>query len=678
MATIKSQLQLNDAMTSVLRKMNSALLTCLDSFDAMQKASGNAINVENISAARSQLIGINGELAEINDGQKRVNDSLSQGVGLSDTMLGKIAKMAAAYLSVQSAINFVNDSLEAAFESQNINTQLAVSLKNMGLGKNAYDQLKDAAKDYGMYTQTAMTAAAAEFATYMSDADAIENMMGTLADYATGMAVTEGLDLSTADIADYATQLGKVLNGTFDGIAKKGFEVSDAQKKIIESGTDMEKAAVVADIINESWAGMYECMANTPEGKLLTLQNTINQMKEDMGTALLPVVMQLVDTIQANLPTIQQLIFGVTSVLNVIIPILASIINAVFSVAQYFIDNWSRIEPIITPIAVALGIVTAGLLAYKVAMVVASAAQRLFNSALLASPLTWILIVIIAIVAAIYIVIGVINKVTGSTISATGIIVGALATAGAFIWNLVLGLLELVLNGINYLVNPILAFANFFGNVFTDPIGSIIHLFGDLADNVLGYIQKIASALDLVFGSNMADTVQGWRNSLNSMVDTAAKKYGNGQYEEIVSALNLSVEGLGLSRIKYSDAWNAGYGAGEGIDNTMRNLFSSNDSIADDMSGVADILAGNDGIAGIADSAGSAAASLKDTTEDLKYLRDIAEQEAINRFTTAEVKIDMTGMTNRIESDMDLDGVLTVFTEGFAEALEIAAEGVHA
>ena len=81
--------------------------------------------------------------------------------------------------------------------------------------------------------------------------------------------------------------------------------------------------------------------------------------------------------------------------------------------------------------------------------------------------------------------------------------------------------------------------------------------------------------------------------------------------------------------------------------------------------------------AGINDSAGSAAASLKETTEDLKYMRDLAEQEAINRFTTAEVKIDMTGMTNRIDSDMDLDGVLNTLTDGFAEALEVAAEGVH-
>ena len=58
-------------------------------------------------------------------------------------------------------------------------------------------------------------------------------------------------------------------------------------------------------------------------------------------------------------------------------------------------------------------------------------------------------------------------------------------------------------------------------------------------------------------------------------------------------------------------------------------------------------------------------------------MRDIAEQEAINRFTTAEVKIDMTGMTNRIDGSLDIDGVVDELTTGFVDALTTAAEGVH-
>lgn len=79
----------------------------------------------------------------------------------------------------------------------------------------------------------------------------------------------------------------------------------------------------------------------------------------------------------------------------------------------------------------------------------------------------------------------------------------------------------------------------------------------------------------------------------------------------------------------------------------------------------------------IADNTGQIADDLSVSNEQLEYLRDIAERDAINRFTTAEVKIDMTGMTNKIDGSTDLDGVIRELTEGFTEALQTAAEGVH-
>ena len=85
---------------------------------------------------------------------------------------------------------------------------------------------------------------------------------------------------------------------------------------------------------------------------------------------------------------------------------------------------------------------------------------------------------------------------------------------------------------------------------------------------------------------------------------------------------------------------------------------------------------GND-VGEIADNTGGMAHALDVSGEELKYLRDIAERDAINRFTTAEVKIDMTGMTNKIENSNDLDGVIRELTDGFSEALVTAAEGVH-
>jgi ABC-type multidrug transport system fused ATPase/permease subunit len=301
----------------------------------------------------------------------------------------------------------------------------------------------------------------------------------------------------------------------------------------------------------------------------------------------------------------------------------------------------------------------------------ASAAQFTYNSALLACPVTWIIMAIMIIIGLLYGVIAIINKVTGSSISATGIIVGTLAAAGAFIWNLVLGVLEFILGVINYLINPFIEIANFIANVFKNPVSSIIYLFQGMADNVLAILQKIASALDFVFGSNMADTVQGWRDGLKGKADALVEKYApNENYQKVVSNLDLSVEGLGLSRIKYSDAWNAGYSAGENLEASLGNMFNMNDTLSNalETGGV---------ISDIADNTDSIASSLNKTTEELAYLRDIAEKEAINRFTTAEVKVELGGIINNVAANTDLDGVIGYLADELQEALITAAEGVH-
>ena len=403
----------------------------------------------------------------------------------------------------------------------------------------------------------------------------------------------------------------------------------------------------------------------------------------------------------ANSEAFQGFVNNAIEALSMVAGIALEIFDLLVGVAEIVGENWSWLSPIIYGVAGALAVYYGAQLAANaisaiskgihIAMAVAQmihaaatgaltaataadiAAQNGLNAALYACPIVWIIVLIIALIALFFAVIGVINKVTGSSISAMGIITGALATAGAFVWDLFLGLFDLGLGIINYWVNPILAFVNFFGNVFNDPIGSIIHLFGDLADNVLGVIQKIASALDFVFGSNMADTVQGWRDGLSDMVDTAAKEYGNGQYDEIVSALDLSVESLGLERIAYSDAWAAGYEFGENIENG----FSEGDVLSSAKEQANTFLGGIDGgVDDINENTGKIADSMDITEEDLKYLRDIAEQETVNRFTTAEITVEQHNINN-ISSKMDLDGVIDGLTDAVDEAVFMITEGVH-
>ena len=85
----------------------------------------------------------------------------------------------------------------------------------------------------------------------------------------------------------------------------------------------------------------------------------------------------------------------------------------------------------------------------------------------------------------------------------------------------------------------------------------------------------------------------------------------------------------------------------------------------------------SDYLSSISDNTENIADSASIAEEDIKYLRDIAERDVVNRFTTAEVKIDLGGITNNVSSGMDLDGMIMYLSDKMAEELEIVAEGVH-
>ena len=303
------------------------------------------------------------------------------------------------------------------------------------------------------------------------------------------------------------------------------------------------------------------------------------------------------------------------------------------------------------------------------------AAQNGLNAALYACPIVWIIVLIIALIALFYAAVAAVNKFAGTSVSATGIICGVFAVAGAFIGNLFVTLINFVIDIFVVLWNFIAAFANFFANVFNDPVAAIARLFFDLVDTILSLLQSLASAIDTIFGSNLAGAVSGWRDSLGGWVDST---FGKGT--EVMAKVNAS--DYHLDRFEYSGAWDAGYSFGEGIEDTISNfdpssLFNTNIPSASDYADLSNYTGSiGDGVGDIADNTGSIKDSLDITEEDLKYLRDIAEQEAINRFTTAEITIEQTN-NNNVSGSMDLDGVVSGLTDAVNEAVDIITEGVH-
>lgn len=375
-------------------------------------------------------------------------------------------------------------------------------------------------------------------------------------------------------------------------------------------------------------------------------------------------------------------------------------LDAVFGLGAAIVDNWSWIESIIWGVVAALiaynatqgiaWLTTLKDIAAKGAHAVASAGETLailaliaaqdgLNAAMAACPITWIVVAVIALIAVFYAAVAAVNHFAGTSLSATGIICGAFAVAGAFIINLILGVVNFVIGIGVEIYNLIATFANFFANVFNDPVGAIINLFAGMFDFILGIVQSAASLIDTVLGTDMSGAVAGFRNTVATKVEEIV-----GEQVEVMQKLDAS--DYQIQRIEYGDAWAAGNSFGQGIEDTVGGLFSGFSTDPSNMG--ADLGGGgagyvpydelSKGVGDISDNTGSMAKSLEVSGEELEYLRDIAERDAINRFTTAEVKIDMTGMTNKIDGGADLDGVIRELTDGFTEALVTAAEGVHA
>ena len=472
-------------------------------------------------------------------------------------------------------------------------------------------------------------------------------------------------------------------------------------------GSIREMAAegqITADIVKSA---MFAA-ADETNAKFESMPKTFSQIWTSFqNTALMAFqpVLQRMNEI-ANSEAFQTFVNNAIEGLSMVAGIALEIFDLLVGVAGVVADNWSWLSPIIYGVAAALAVyygwllltkgaemamaavhgivaVAKGIMAAATMLVTGATwaettAQYGLNAAMYACPIVWIIILIIALIALFYAAVAAVNKFAGTSVSATGIICGAFMVALAFIGNIFVALWNLVVDVFVLIYNLVATVANFIGNVFTDPIGAICRLFFDLADTVLGILQALASAIDAIFGSNLAGSVQGWRDSLGGWVDDT---FGKG--EEVMAKMN--ADDMKLGRFEYGEAWDAGYSFGEGIDQSIANfdpssLFDTNVPGADDYanlgsygSGIGGIGSGVDDIAG---NTGKIADSMDITEEDLKYLRDIAEQEAVNRFTTAEITIEQTNH-NTVSGKMDLDGIVSGLTDAASEAVDRIAEGVH-
>lgn len=640
------------------------------------------------------------------DEQGRFNQEISAGTQQANELTNTIKRAVAAYVSIQSVGKALNISDELVQTTSRLNmmndgVQTTAELVNMVYAaaqdaRGSFGQMADVVARFGNNAKDAFSSSEE----VVAFADLIQKQM-TIAGASTQEAANAELQLSQA--LGSGVLRGDELNSIFEQAPNLIQNIADYLDvpigKIREMAADGElsadvvKAAIfsAADDINSkfnempmTWGQIWQSMQNTA---LIAFQ---------------PVLQRLNDL--ANSEAFQTFIQGAIEAMATLANILLNVFEVAASVGAFIGDNWSIIAPIIYGVIAALGAylaimgivnaitaISAAIDATKAAADALAAGQTFLwtvqqyglNAALAACPITWIIVLIIALIAIIFAVCNAIAKMTGIANSGFGVITGGVNVVIQFFKNLGLTVANIAL-GIG---NAIAALASNMMTAFHNAICSIQSWFYNLLSTALSVIEGICSAL------NKLPFVEFDYSGISSAADDYAAKAseaaGNKEdYQSISDAFNEGFTTFDAFQDGWaSDAFNAGAAWGDGIADKVSNfslsdVFGQTDipNVGDYTSGFNDAIANSgvgDSIGNIDDNTGKIKDSLDVTEEDLKYLRDIAEQEAINRFTTAEINVDMSGMQNTVNSGDDIDGFMTKLTDSVNEAVDNMTEGVH-
>ena len=634
MALIKSQLVLTDGMTGPLKSINKAMNIVLNSFESMQDVSGRAIDTASIQEAREELARASAALDQLEEHTNKSADAFS-----------KLAKAIGLVMIARKALDTIKTGIDYASDLAEVQNVVDVTFGSSTAAINSWS--KECLAAYGMNEVSAKRYAGTIGAMLKSSGlagDAIVDMSKDMVGLAGDMASFYNLDLETA--------FEKIRSG-----------ISGETEPLKQLGINMSVANLEAYALSQGITTAYNEMSQAEQVMLRYnyLMSTTADAQGDFA--------RTQDSYANQTRLLSESWLEFTGVMaEQLLPVLTTIVSWLNNIVAFLTDNADTVSAVLVGLATTIGILAVAWAVHAAAQWLAVAANQALIISLLSNPILYIALIIGVLVAMMYKWIQSIGGVKNAwEICKLALIVGWNAVKLAFFTG-VYWVIDLVDKLKLCWQKAGVAIANFMGDMKVSVLTILQNMINgaiDIINKFIGVLNKIPGvSIDAIEHVTFATTAAAENEAAKSAraADlaayeselSAAKASRDSHIDSLKAELNSSVDAL---QTAYAQA-KADAAADSAAEQTAL------DSIGADT-------------AGINDSAGSAASSLKETTEDLKYMRDLAEQEAINRFTTAEVKIDMSGMTNRIDSDIDLDGILNTLTEGFAEALEVAAEGVH-
>lgn len=732
MGTIQSYIRLHSSIARSLQRDVAMINQTVNRFRGLRSASENMMNTSSIDAGTSAVEraaqaanrteqGMNGVTRSVQKTQQGLggigrstqsntnyqnnyNKSVNNGSSAVSSLIGKAKSMAATLgaafgakqviglsdtmASSRARLDLMNDGLQTTEELQNMIYQSAQR------SRGSYQDTADIVSKLGILAKGAFknNEEAVLFAEQMNKQFVIGGASAqeqSAAMYQLTQAMASGR-LQGDEFRSIMENAPMLAQSIAQSLGKSTAELREMSSEGLLTSDVIKKALFAsADETNRKFEQMprtfSQVMASVKNQALMAFQPVLNQINRI-----------------ANSKNFDHFVEGSVTAISIVASAATTAFGLITSVAGFLYDNWSIVGPLIMGVVAVLGglklamlavngvqligtAITRGYMIAKGALMVvtglltgaegaATVAQQAFNSALLACPITWILIAIVALIAIFYAAVAAVNKFAGTSISATGILVGVFATAGAFIGNTVIGVVNAVITWFIVLWNFIAAFANFFANVFNDPVAAIEHLFLNLFNCILDIVSGAAGLIDKITGSDLSGSIDGFQNKVNKWAQNKIP-----EQKEYVKTLDPDKYTIN-KRIAYGDAYKAGYDWGKNLGKSkkVKTPKVKSPKITDYGKMVKDpssaTTAANTGKT--AANTAKTANSVSATQEDLSYLRDIAEQEAINQITSPIINVEMTN-NNTVNSGMDLDGISSMLRSKVEEEMYASAEGVY-
>lgn len=649
MAGISTAIEVQDRVSGSLNRITAALYNTTSAFQGVDSASNTAFNVAGVQAMTQELYAyeariqdVESELANANRKIEQMQEELDEvkkkanGVGDSFGSIGKmVAGLGLGMLvkqQVGSAIEYASD-LE---EVQNVVSTV------FGDNSAVEEWSKKTLESFGLNELTA------------------KRFTGTLGAMLSSSGLGQEAEAMSMKITELAGDMASFYNlDATDAFNKLRSGISGETEPLKQLGINMSAANLEAFALSQGITTAYKDMDQASQ-TMLRYQYLMNATANAQGD-----FSKTSESYSNQVKLLKENWTAFTGELaSSALPLLASAVGMLNSAVSFISEHWNVVGPILAGMTAAIGVYTAFTLATKGAAI----AQAILNAVQKANPTVLVIMAIVALIGVLISLCNWIAEVTGVAQSGIGVIVGALAVAGAVIWNIIVGVLNSIIQAAwSIFVEPFLGIIEWILNAcnggFNSFGGAVANLLGNVISWFLSLGKVVTKIVDAIFGTN-------WTDGLNSLQDSVLAW---GKSEESIT-IDRKAPDISGATINYGDAFKVGAEWGDGL---VEKLSGANTSDIDSAYTTTDTGSVADSLANISANTSDIKDSVDISDENLAYLRDIAERDVINRFTTAEIKVDMNN-TNNIASNMDIDGIVEQLTMGVQEAMEQAAEGVHA